>query len=103
MRVDLPSGVNLVVWKRAIPRNRMREIFTSGSVGGLVEQSPILPGRPIVDEVTDPWGLTVLTAACRWSYNGPSSCRQPDTTTSQVWRTEVKPRPDGPPPSPAPP
>ena len=23
----------------------MREIFTSGSVGGLVEQSPILPGH----------------------------------------------------------
>ena len=36
MRVDLPSGVNLAVWKRAAPRNRMRETFTSGSVGGLV-------------------------------------------------------------------
>jgi hypothetical protein len=24
----------------------MREIFTSGSVGGLVEQSPSLPGQP---------------------------------------------------------
>ena len=24
----------------------MREILTSGSVGGLVEQSPILPGQP---------------------------------------------------------
>ena len=46
MRVDLPSGVNLAVWKRAAPRNRMRETFTSGSVGGLVEQSPILPGQP---------------------------------------------------------
>ena len=34
---------NLVVRKRAIPRNRMREILTSGSVGGLAEQSPILP------------------------------------------------------------
>ena len=45
MRVDLPSGVNLAVWKRAAPRNRMRETFTSGSVGGLVEQSPILPGH----------------------------------------------------------
>jgi len=46
MRVDLPSGVNLAVWKRAAPRNRMRETFTSGSVGGLAEQSPILPGQP---------------------------------------------------------
>ena len=36
MRVDLPSGVNLAVWKRAVPRNRMRETFKSGSVGGLV-------------------------------------------------------------------
>ena len=27
----------LAVWKRAAPRNRMREIFTYGSVGGLVE------------------------------------------------------------------
>ena len=36
MRVDLPSGVNLAVWKRAAPRNRMRETFTSGSVGGLI-------------------------------------------------------------------
>ena len=45
MRVDLPSGVNLAVWKRAVSRNRMRETFTSGSVGGLVEQSSILPGR----------------------------------------------------------
>jgi hypothetical protein len=36
----------LIVWKRAIPRNRMREILTSGSVGELVEQSPILPGQP---------------------------------------------------------
>ena len=33
------------VRKRAEPRNRMREILTSGSVGGLAEQSPILPGR----------------------------------------------------------
>jgi hypothetical protein len=24
---------HLAVWKRAVPRNRMREIFTSGSVG----------------------------------------------------------------------
>jgi hypothetical protein len=40
----VPSA--LIVWKRAIPRNRMREILTSGSVGGLVEQSPILPGQP---------------------------------------------------------
>ena len=41
----LPSGDNLAVWKRAVPRNRMRETLTSGSVGGLVEQSPILPGH----------------------------------------------------------
>jgi len=45
MRADLPSGVSLAVWKRAAPRNRMRETFTSGSVGGLAEQSPILPGH----------------------------------------------------------
>ncbi len=38
-------GCNLVVWKRATPRNRMRESLTSGTVGGLVEQSPILPGH----------------------------------------------------------
>ncbi len=31
------SSDNLAVWKRAAPRNRMREIFTYGSVGGLVE------------------------------------------------------------------
>lgn len=41
----LPSGDNLSVWKHAVPRNRMRETLTSGSVGGLVEQSPILPGQ----------------------------------------------------------
>ena len=46
MRVDLPSGVNPAVWKRAAPRNRMRETFTSGSVGGLAGNSPILPGQP---------------------------------------------------------
>ena len=39
MRVDLPSGVNLAVWKRAAPKNRMRETFTSGSVGGLAGNS----------------------------------------------------------------
>ena len=44
----LPSGDNLAVWKRAAPRNRMRETFTSGSVEGLVEQSPILPGHPAI-------------------------------------------------------
>ena len=44
MRGAAASGI-LAVWKRAAPRNRMREIFTSGSVGGLVEQSPALPGR----------------------------------------------------------
>jgi hypothetical protein len=41
---DAASSDILAVWKRAAPRNRMREIFTSGSVGGLVEQSLILPG-----------------------------------------------------------
>ena len=45
---DAASSDILAVWKRAVPRNRMREILTSGSVGGLVEQSPILPGRKIV-------------------------------------------------------
>jgi len=35
-RVVCESG-NFAVWKRAVPRNRMREIFTYGSVGGLVE------------------------------------------------------------------
>ena len=43
MRVDLPSGVNLAVWKRAAPRNRMRETFTSGSVGGLAGNSGFYP------------------------------------------------------------
>ncbi len=42
---DAASSDILAVWKRAAPRNRMREILTSGSVGGLVEQSLILPGR----------------------------------------------------------
>ena len=43
MRVALPSGGNLIVWKRAIPRNRMRETFTSGSVGGLVGNTRFYP------------------------------------------------------------
>ena len=43
IRVDLPSGVNLTVWKRAVPRNRMRETFTSGSVGGLAGNSGFYP------------------------------------------------------------
>ena len=43
---DAASSDILAVWKRAVPRNRMREILTSGSVGGLAEQSPILPGQP---------------------------------------------------------
>ena len=41
---DVASCDILAVWKRAALRNRMRENFTSGSVGGLVEQSPALPG-----------------------------------------------------------
>jgi hypothetical protein len=62
MRADLPSGVSLAVWKRAAPRNRMRETFTSGSVGGLVEQSLILPGQPTCypydcSTVTEDWKL----------------------------------------------
>jgi hypothetical protein len=44
MRDAAASGI-LAVWKRAAPRNRMREIFTSGSVGGLDEQSLVLPGH----------------------------------------------------------
>ena len=44
MRGAAASGI-LAVWKRAAPRNRMREILTSGSVGGLAEQSLALPGR----------------------------------------------------------
>jgi hypothetical protein len=44
MMRDAASSDILAVWKRAVPRNRMREILTSGSVGGLVEQSLILPG-----------------------------------------------------------
>ena len=35
MMRDAASSDILAVWKRAAPRNRMREIFTSGSVGGL--------------------------------------------------------------------
>jgi hypothetical protein len=45
MRVVLPAGVNLTVWKRAVPRNRMRETFTSGSVGGLVGNNRFYPAR----------------------------------------------------------
>ena len=44
MRGAAASGI-LAVRKRAAPRNRMREILTSGSVGGLAEQSLVLPGR----------------------------------------------------------
>ena len=44
MMRDAASSDILAVWKRAAPRNRMREIFTSGSVGGLAEQSLALPG-----------------------------------------------------------
>ena len=39
--VDCGVGCNLVVWKRATPSNRMREILTYGSVGGV--------GRVIAD------------------------------------------------------
>ena len=46
MRGAAASGI-LAVWKRAAPRNRMREILTSGSVGGLAEQSLALPGRKV--------------------------------------------------------
>ena len=46
MRDAAASGI-LAVWKRAAPRNRMRESFTYGSVGGLVEKSLILPGRDV--------------------------------------------------------
>ncbi len=45
MMRDAAASGTLAVWKRAVPRNRMRENFTYGSVGGLVEQSLILPGR----------------------------------------------------------
>jgi hypothetical protein len=44
MRGAAASGI-LAVRKRAAPRNRMREILTSGSVGGLAEQSLVLPGH----------------------------------------------------------
>jgi hypothetical protein len=55
MRGAAASGI-LAVRKRAAPRNRMREILTSGSVGGLVEQSPILPGRDVrFTHVASPW------------------------------------------------
>ena len=47
MRGAAASGI-LAVRKRAAPRNRMREILTSGSVGGLAEKSLVLPGRYIV-------------------------------------------------------
>jgi hypothetical protein len=40
MRVVLPAGGNLTVWERAVPRKRMREIFTSGSVGRSGAQAP---------------------------------------------------------------
>ena len=45
---DAASSDILAVWKRAAPRNRMREILTSGSVGGLAEQSLVLPGHYLV-------------------------------------------------------
>lgn len=45
MMREAASSAFLAVWKQAAPRNRMREIFTSGSVGGLVEQSLTLPGQ----------------------------------------------------------
>jgi hypothetical protein len=44
MRDAAASGI-LAVRKHAAPTNRMREILTSGSVGGLAEQSLVLPGR----------------------------------------------------------
>ena len=34
-RVVCESG-HFAVWKRAVPRNRMREIFTYGSVGAVI-------------------------------------------------------------------
>jgi hypothetical protein len=40
------SSGHLAVWKRAAPRNRMRESLTYGSVGGPVGQPPALPGQP---------------------------------------------------------
>ena len=56
MMRDAASSDILAVWKRAAPRNRMREIFTSGSVGGLAEQSLALPGRPVVYTQVDSFG-----------------------------------------------
>jgi len=55
MRADLPSGVSLAVWKRAAPRNRMRETFTSGSVGGLAGNSRFYPdSRRVIRRVIRP-------------------------------------------------
>ena len=60
---DAASSDILAVWKRAAPRNRMREIFTSGSVGGLAEQSLALPGHTFAMTFgqlkgTEPWPHT---------------------------------------------
>ena len=49
MRGAAASGI-LAVWKRAAPRNRMREILTSGSVGGagraIAGSTRTRPARP---------------------------------------------------------
>ena len=69
MRGVASSGIP-AVWKRAVPRNRMREILTSGSVGGLAEQSLALPGRDIrCTHVTPPWADIGLA---RWAEKLPS-------------------------------
>ncbi len=64
----------------------MREILTSGSVGGLVEQSPILPGYP----------LALLRRIPRQQTQGLSAslpgvaldCQSPAASVSRTHRTE---------------
>ncbi len=56
MMRDAASSDILAVWKRAAPRNRMREIFTSGSVGGAPGNRCFYPdGNARYTPVASPW------------------------------------------------
>ena len=54
---DAASSDILAVRKRAVPRNRMREILTSGSVGGLPSNRWLYLDVPcsLHSPVTPPW------------------------------------------------
>ena len=75
MRVALPSGGNLIVWKRAVPRNRMRETFTSGSVGGLVGDNRFYPdsrraSRMIIRPLMSMENCSLVQAVSVWLARG---------------------------------